>query len=89
MEGQAGILQHRVEPVAVRRRRTHAQERVRGQQDEQQEADADHALHREHARAQLGRQVVAEQRHRAPHSDSMNTQRTIEPSWFPHTPVIW
>ena len=24
----------------------------------------------------------------APHSDSMNTHRSIEPSWFPQTPVI-
>ena len=25
----------------------------------------------------------------AAHSDSMNTHRSIEPSWFPQTPVIW
>ena len=24
----------------------------------------------------------------AAHSDSMNTHRSMEPSWFPHTPVI-
>ena len=24
----------------------------------------------------------------AAHSDSMNTHRSIEPSWFPQTPVI-
>ncbi len=64
MEGEAGVLQHRVEALPVRRRRNLAQERVRGEQDEEQEAAADHALDGQHARAQLGRQIVAEPRHR-------------------------
>ena len=60
MERQARVLQHRVQAAAVRRRREGAQERVGGEQDEQQEADADHALHRQHPRPQRRRQVVGE-----------------------------
>ena len=64
MKREAAILQDRVEPVAVRRHREQPQERVRGEQDEQQEPDADHRLHRQHPRAQRRRQVDAEHRDR-------------------------
>ena len=48
MEREAGVLQHRVQPLAVGRRGESAQEWVRRQQDEQQEPDRDHALNRQH-----------------------------------------
>jgi hypothetical protein len=60
MEGEAGILQQRVEAVAVGRRRHEAEERVRGEQNEGEEGDADQSLHRERPGAQRGRQVDAE-----------------------------
>ena len=66
MKGEAAILQYRVQSVAVEWRRDEAQERVRGEQDKQQETDADHRLHGQHAGAQSGRQIAAEHRHRCP-----------------------
>ena len=56
MEREARILQQRVEAHAFGRHRKHPLERIGGEQDEQQEADADHRLHGEHAR--LERAVV-------------------------------
>ncbi len=60
VHGEPGILQDRVEPAAVERRRVEAQERVRGEQQEGQEADADQRLHAQHASAEGGRQVAPE-----------------------------
>ena len=88
MKREAGVLQDRVEPGAVGRRRKLPQKRVRREQDEQQEADPDHRLHREHARPQRRRQVAAESATAAPNSARMNTHRSIEPSWLLHTPLI-
>ena len=45
VEGEARVLQDRVEAVAVERRRVEPQERVGGEQHEGQEADADQPLH--------------------------------------------
>jgi hypothetical protein len=64
VEGQARVLQQRVEVLAVRRRRPDPLERVRGEQGKQQEADADQALDGEHPGAQPRRQIASEQRHR-------------------------
>ena len=58
MEGEAGILEQRVEPVAIGRRREDAQERVRGEEDEEEEAEADHALDGEHAGPEARRQAA-------------------------------
>ena len=44
MEGEARVLEQRVEPLAVFRRRQHALERVRGEKDEHNEADRDQGL---------------------------------------------
>ena len=55
MEGEAGILQQRVQPPAVQRRRIEPGERVGGQQDEQVEADGDPRLHRQRPRPQARR----------------------------------
>ena len=60
MEGQARVLQHRVQPLAVRRRGGGAQEGVGSEQDEAEKADRDHALHRQHQGAQGWGQIVAE-----------------------------
>ena len=63
MEGEAGILQQRVEPVAVGRHRDEPEKRVGGEQDEGQECDADPTLDRQHPGAQARRQVGPEDRH--------------------------
>jgi hypothetical protein len=47
MDGHAGILQQGIQVAAVRRRRQQALEGVRGQQQEQDEADGDQAHHAE------------------------------------------
>ena len=62
MEGQAGILEQRVQALALDGRRIEPQERVRGQDDKCQKTDADQPLHRQHPRAQGRRQVTAERR---------------------------
>ena len=64
MEGEAGILQQRIEAVAVERRGRDALEGIRGEQQEGEEADADQRLDREHAAAQGVGQVGAEDRDR-------------------------
>ncbi len=66
VEDQADILQQRVEVAAVDRElRQRAGERVGGDDHEQQEAGADHAHHRQHARQRILRQfAAAEHRHR-------------------------
>src|SRR3546814_7648738 len=48
MEGEAEVLQQRVHLLAVQRRGVEPQERVRGEEDEGEEPDPDHALHRQH-----------------------------------------
>ena len=74
---------------ALDRRGIEAQERVRGEQDEGEEPDADHALHRQHAGAQRRRQVARRKRRPAsPNSARISTHSSIEPSWLPQTPVI-
>jgi hypothetical protein len=60
VHGEADVLQHRVEVAPLDRRRHQAQERVRGEQDEQIERACDPGLHRQHMGAQRQRQVVAE-----------------------------
>ena len=62
MEGEAGILQQRVQPVAVERRRRQALEGIGREQDEGEEADADQRLDGEYARPQRIGQVDAEDR---------------------------
>ena len=65
MHGEADVLQHGVEVPALDRRIGQPQERIRGQQDEEIESAGDPGLHREHARAQRQRQIVAERRDHA------------------------
>ncbi len=59
VEGEAGVLQERVEVVAVDRRVREAEERVRGEQDEAEEGDGDRRLDAEDAGAEGGGQVAA------------------------------
>ena len=66
MNGEAEVLQDRVHAVAVERRGHLAQEWVRGEEDEGEEAGTDHALDGENAGAQVRRQSGAEPRHRRP-----------------------
>ena len=65
MHGEADVLQHRIEVAALDRRIGDAQERIRGDQDEQIERAGDPGLHRQHMRAQRQRQIVAEGRDQA------------------------
>jgi len=60
MEGEAGILQERVQVAAVRGRGMHPEKRVGREQDEGQEADANQPLDPEHPRLQGRRQVLPE-----------------------------
>ena len=62
MDGEADVLQHRVEVLPFDRRRIEAGERVRRRQDEQQEGGADPALNGQHVGAQRRRQVAPEHR---------------------------
>ena len=48
---EADILQHRIEVPPLERRARDAQERVRGEQDEEIECAGDPSLHGEHQRA--------------------------------------
>ena len=84
----ARVLQHRVQVVAVGRRRDQAQERVGGGEREQQEAEADHAQHAEHARREARRQARrAEPRPPRVHSASSRIHSSSEPSCAPHSAV--
>ena len=62
MRRERRVLEDRIEALAIERRRVEAQERVRGQQHEGEEADPDQGLHREHPCLEGGRQVAPEQR---------------------------
>ncbi|MNZ64235.1 hypothetical protein D3C78_824020 [compost metagenome] len=64
VDDQAEVLQQRVEVVAVGRHvRQQAVERVGSDDQEQQEADADHPHHRQHAGQHLLRQLAGEHRY--------------------------
>ena len=56
-----GSCSRRIQFAALGRYREHALERIRGDQHEQQEADADHAHHGQHPGHELIRQIAAEQ----------------------------
>ena len=63
MEGEAGVLQQRVEIAPVERRGIEPEERVGGGEDEDQEAEPDERLNGQHPGAEGGRQVAPEGRH--------------------------
>ena len=60
MHREADVLQHRIEIAALDRRTGDAQERIRGDQDEEIERAGDPGLHGQHMRTQRQRQIVAE-----------------------------
>ena len=60
MEGEAGVLQDRIEIAALERRIDDAQERIRGGENEQLEGGRDPGLHRERVGFELHRQIAAE-----------------------------
>ena len=62
MNGETGILQDRIEVAALERRLGNAQERIRRDQNEEDEGDRDRGLHREHGGLEPRRQITAEQR---------------------------
>jgi hypothetical protein len=61
MNGEAGILQDGIEVAPLERRIRDAQERIRSDQNEENECDRDRGLHREHGGLEPRRQVAAEQ----------------------------
>ncbi|MDQ1093600.1 hypothetical protein QE400_003013 [Xanthomonas sacchari] len=65
MDHQAGILQQRIEIAPFQRCRQQPCERVGGEQQKRQEADADQRQGTDHPRDDLGRQPPRIQRHRA------------------------
>ena len=64
MDGEADILQDRVEVLALDRRFGKAQKRVRCRQDEGEKGRADPALHGQHVGLERLRQIAAEGRDR-------------------------
>jgi hypothetical protein len=64
MEGEARVLEQRVEVAPVDGRRKYPLEGVGGEQRERQEADRDPGLDRQHPGAQARRQIAAEARDR-------------------------
>ena len=88
MEGQAGVLQQRVEAPALQRRRIEPRERVGGDQQERVEAERQRRL-RSKRRDQRPLVVRRDSRAtNAPATASTVTHSSIEPSWFPHAPAI-
>ena len=63
MEGEARVLQQRVEVLPVRRRGREACERVGGEEGEADEGADHHGLDPQHARAERRRQVPVQHRH--------------------------
>ena len=64
MQGEAHILQQRVQVIAIGRRRKHPLERVRGKEHEAEEADADPGLNGQCPGAQPFGDIGAKDRHR-------------------------
>ena len=62
MEGEAGVLQDRIEILAFERRVGDAQERIRGDQDEEVKGRRDPRLHRKRIGLEHERQIGAEHR---------------------------
>ena len=60
MDGEANILQNRVQVAAFRRRWHHPQEGIGGQHDEQDESGGNPALNGQHIGFQSRRQITAE-----------------------------
>ena len=76
MEGEAWILQQRVELLPLKRCGREARERVRGEQGEQDEGAADHRLHGEGAGFEARWQIVAEERdQRAEEAEDQHPQQ--------------
>ena len=90
MDREAEVLQDRVEILALERRRD--RRRANGfevEQDEQQEGDRDRSpARRARSAADVAGTACARSATSAPNSARMSTQSSIEPSWFPQTPVI-
>jgi hypothetical protein len=66
MDGEADILQHRGQAVALQRRERHALERIGGNEDEGEEGNADPGLHRQGVRLHPVGEIVAEDGDRRP-----------------------
>ena len=87
MDHHARVLQQRIEVAAVGRRGQQALERVRGDEDEEQEAEGEPAHHGQDAGHDLLGQVPAESETAKVQNVSISSHSRIEPSWPPHTAV--
>ena len=87
MEGEAGILQDRIEIAALERRIGDAQERIRGGENEQLEGGRDPGLHRQHVGLSVTGRLLPNAATSAPNNARISTHSSIEPSWLPQTLV--
>ena len=85
MDRERRVLQERVEIAPVGRRRIEAQERIRGGEREQQEAEADDAQHAEHARREA-RAAAARRRSPPPPSSSASSEDPQQQRAFVRAP---
>ena len=88
MDREAGVLQDRIEVASLERRGGEPLERVRGQENEGEEGQADQALNGERVGAKRCGSARPNRATSAPKIARMKTHSSIEPSWFPHTPEI-
>ena len=63
MKGEPGVLQQRIEPAPLKRRRVEALKGIGGGEHEEEKAARDHRLHAEHARLEAPGQAAAEKGH--------------------------
>ena len=86
MDGEARILQDRIEVAPLEGRRSEPLERIRGRQNKYEECGADEALHAQGVGAQPLGSERPNSATRAPNVARINDQSSIEPSWLPQTP---
>ena len=88
MHGEADVLEHRIEIAALDRRRGDAQERVRGDENEQIERRLrSRPAPPAHGRSSDSGRLLPKAATRPPASARIATHSSIEPSWLPQTPV--
>ena len=87
MHREAGILQQRIEARTFERHGIKPPERIGGEKNEEHEGRGEKPLHAQRRRRQT-RTAPLSARHQCRIDASTSTQSSIEPSWFPHTPLI-
>ena len=87
MEGETGILQHRIEIAALERRIGNAQEWIRGDENEQIKAAAIQACTASALALSFAGRLPPNAATSAPNNARMRTHSSMEPSWLPQTLV--